>query len=75
MGMATPIPTKSSSIAGNLVICKLCGAQYDPDREWVKGEYIGTSMQFTPLMVIPEDCCPVCLKRNEKNPGENNGAM
>jgi len=44
--------------------------------KWVKGEYTGTSMQYTPLMVIPEDCCPVCLKpRNEKNSGENNGAM
>jgi len=66
MGMTTPIPTKEPSlIAENLVLCKLCKAQYDPTCRWIKGEYTGTSMQFIPHMSVPEDCCPICLKPTE----------
>jgi len=64
MGMATRMPTKEPTlIADNLVICRLCGAQYDPTLEWILVRCEGTNTHGTQLMAVPKECCPVCLTK------------
>lgn len=47
----------------NLTHCDNCDAVYKKSEYWVKGySHGGTTGQFTPIIKVPINKCPMCLK-------------
>jgi hypothetical protein len=49
----------------NLVRCDHCDALYDKTLRWGLGYYDGTSDNFTTLVTVKEDRCPICNKERK----------
>ena len=49
----------------NLVRCDYCDALYDKTLRWGLGYYDGTSDNFTTLVTVKEDRCPISNKERK----------
>lgn len=49
----------------NLVRCYHCNALYDKTIRWGLGYYDGTSTNFTTVVTVKENHCPICNKENK----------